>query len=99
MLAAPANGVVARHERGVGERTVQSDGEVTELVQVVGTDVEQILPGIVGGRAVVDVDGVVEAADASCPPGPVAAWPPAAASVQLGRVTDTDLQAGKRGVK
>ena len=54
----------ARHERGVSKRAVQSHGEVAELVQVVGADVEQVLPGIVSSRAGRHVGGVVVAADA-----------------------------------
>src|SRR4029453_4750192 len=65
-----------------------------ELVQVVGTDVEQVLPGVVGTRAVVDVGGLVVAADAGAAAGTGGAEG-APRDGQLGSVADTDLQAGE----
>jgi hypothetical protein len=70
------------------EAGIDGDAElratVTELVQIVGTDVEQVLPSIVGRRALLMLVAWLKPQMPPALPGP---------DVQLGRLADADLEA------
>src|SRR5206468_4184672 len=92
------NRQIAGDERSVGEGAVEGDRDVAELVQIVGADVEQVLPGIVAGGAVVRVGRVVVPADAGRVAGAGSCERAAVVTrglVELRSVADADLQAGE----